>query len=137
MGRKAQRKMHDPKGMAILGLKEASRAVLGPFNPGIVATEQAFKDNAAAPGHTLAISVLTEQCDTETVRLLEWAFMYEKSWAVPRCRRQTFGRMRNCSRVGSQARDRPVRFEHGRQGDGASSIIRLTLKPETRQAEAE
>jgi HEAT repeat protein len=137
MGRKAQRKVHDPKGMAILGLKEASGAVLGPFNLGIVATEQAFKDNATAPGRTLAISVLTEQCDTETVRLLDWAFTYEKSWAV------RAAAAKGLSKCGTAAESVP-KLETALSDSNmavktmaASSIIRLTLKPETRQAGAE
>jgi HEAT repeat protein len=137
MARKGQRKLHDPKGMAILGLKEASGAVLGPFNLGIIATEQAFKDNAAAPGRTLAISVLTEECDTETVRLLEWAFMNEKSWAVRAAAAKGPGKC-------GSAFDSVPKLETALSDSNtavrvmsAVSIIRLTIRPEAKLAGAE
>jgi len=90
-----KRKMHDPKGLTILGLKEASGAVLGPFNLGVIATEQAYKESVSAPGRTLAISVLTQECDAETLRLLDWAFTNDKSWAVRAAAARGMGRCGN------------------------------------------
>lgn len=136
MARKGQRKLHDPKGMMILGLKEASGAVLGPFNLGIVATEQAFKENAAAPGRTLAVAILTEDCDTETIRLLDWAFSYEKSWAVRAAAAKGLGKCGTADNI--------PKLETGLSDSheavaamSAASIIRLTLKPAAKQAGAE
>ena len=136
MARKGQRKLHDPKGMAILGLKEASGAVLGPFNLGIIATEQAFKDSAAAPGRTLAVSMLTEDCDTETVRLLDWTFMNEKSWAVRAAAAKGIGK---CGNAGSIAKLETALSDSNVavKAMSAASIIRLTLKTEPRQTGAE
>src|SRR5271154_1988364 len=134
--RKAQRKMHDPKGIAILGLKEASGAVLGPFNLGVVATEQAFKENASAPGRTLAVAVLSEDCDVETMRLLDWAFMNEKSWAVRAAAAKGLGKCGNADtipRLETALSDSNVAVK----AMSAASIIRLTLKPEAKQAGAE
>ena len=133
MARKGQRKLHDPTGMAILGLKEASGAVLGPFNLGVIATEQAFKDNAAAPGRTLAVAVLTEECDTETVRLLEWAFMYEKSWAVRAAAAKGLGK---CGTADSIPKLETALSDSNMavKAMSAASVIRLTLKLEQKQA---
>jgi HEAT repeat protein len=133
MARKGQRKLHDPKGMAILGLKEASGAVLGPFNLGVVATEQAFKDNAAAPGRTLAVAILTEECDTETVRLLEWAFMNEKSWAVRAAAAKGLGK---CGTADTVPKLETALSDSNMavKAMAASSVIRLTLKFEGKQA---
>src|SRR5271155_1618518 len=47
MVRDAKRKLHDPKALAVMGLKEASGVLLGPFNLGIIAAEQAFKDGSS------------------------------------------------------------------------------------------
>ena len=132
MARKGQRKLHDPKGMAILGLKEASGAVLGPFNLGVVATEQAFKDNAAAPGRTLAVSILTEECDTETVRLLDWAFMNEKSWAVRAAAARGLGKCGNADTI-PKLETALSDSNMAVKAMSASSIIRLTLKFEAKQ----
>jgi len=43
----AKRKIHDRKALTVMGLKEASGALLGPFNLGVVAAEQAFKDGSS------------------------------------------------------------------------------------------
>ena len=42
--RDAKRKMHDPKALAVMGFREASGVLLGPFNIGIIAAEQMFKE---------------------------------------------------------------------------------------------
>jgi HEAT repeat protein len=79
--RDAKRKMHDPKALAVMGFKEASGALLGPFNIGIIAAEQAFKDGSTG-GRALATTLLAEDCDAEALRLLEWSCTSDKSWAV-------------------------------------------------------
>jgi len=68
--RDAKRKMRDPKAMTVLGLKEASGVLLGPFNIGIIAAEQVWKDGATA-GRVLATILLAQDCDAESIRLLE------------------------------------------------------------------
>jgi len=128
----AKRKMHDPKGLTILGLKEASGAVLGPFNLGVVATEQAFKESASAPGRTLAISVLTQECDAETLRLLDWAFTNDKNWAVRAAAARAMGKCGNADtipklEIALSDSNMAVRAM------SASSIIRLTLKSDAKQ----
>ena len=51
--RDAKRKIHDPKALAVMGFNEASGALLGPFNIGIIAAEQAFKTGSSG-GRALA-----------------------------------------------------------------------------------
>jgi hypothetical protein len=128
--------MHDPKGLTLLGLKEASGAVLGPFNLGIIATEQAFKQNAAAPGRTLAISVLTEECDPETVRLLDWSFTNDKNWTVRAAAAKGLGKCGSpdtIPKLETALSDSNVAVK----AMSAAAIIRLSLKSEQKPAGAE
>jgi HEAT repeat protein len=60
--RDAKRKMHDPKALAVMGLKEASGALLGPFSIGIIAAEQSLKDGSSG-GRALATTLLAQDCD--------------------------------------------------------------------------
>ena len=76
-----KRKMHDPKSLAMMGFKEASGALLGPFNIGLVAAEQAFKDGSVG-ARTLATTMLGPGCDAQTLRLLERSTTNDKSWVV-------------------------------------------------------
>ena len=79
--RDAKRKMHDPKALATMGFKEASGALLGPFNIGIVAAEQAMKDGGGGP-RALSATMLSQECDAETIRLLANSATGDKNWAV-------------------------------------------------------
>jgi HEAT repeat protein len=126
--RDAKRKMHDPKALAVMGLKEASGALLGPFNIGIIAAEQAFKDGGAG-GRTLAVAMLTEDCDAETVRLLDWTFTNDKNWAVKAAAAKGLGK---CGSPDSIPKlETALSDSHeGLKAMSAAAIIRLTLKPE-------
>ena len=96
--RDAKRKMHDPKALAMMGFKEASGALLGPFNIGIVAAEQAFKDGASG-GRSLAATLLAKKCDPETRQLLEWAYTYDKNWAVRAASAKGLGQCGNADSI--------------------------------------
>ena len=131
----AKRKMHDPKALATMGFKEASGALLGPFNIGIVAAEQAFKDGSAG-GRTLAVALLSEDCDAQTIRLLDWSFTNDKNWAVKAAAAKGLGK---CG-----ARDSIPKLETALSDSheavkamSAAAIIRLSSKPEQKQAGAE
>jgi len=76
-----KRKMHDPKALAVMGIKEAQGAVLGPFNMGVVAAENALKDGSGG-GKAIAATLLAQDCDAETYRLLVWSCTNDKNWAV-------------------------------------------------------
>ena len=92
--RDAKRKMHDPKALAVMGLKEASGVLLGPFNIGIIAAEQAFKDGSSG-GRALATTLLAQDCDAESLRLLEWSATSDKSWAVKAASAKALGQCGN------------------------------------------
>ena len=126
--REAKRKLHDPKALALFGAKEASSVLLGPFNLGIIAAEGAFKDGSAA-GRVLATVLLSEDCDAETIRLLEWTYQNDKNWVVKAAAAKALGK---CGSPGSVPR-----LEQGLADSqeaikdmSAGSIIRITLKSE-------
>ncbi len=124
--RDAKRKMHDPKSMAMMGFKEASGALLGPFNIGLVAAEQALKDGSAG-ARTLAATMLAQECDAETLRLLERSTSDDKNWAVKAAAAKALGQCGNTEaipkleQVLSDSHD-AVRFM------AAASIIKLSGK---------
>jgi len=133
--RDAQRKMHDPKALALMGLKEASGALLGPFNIGIVAAEQAFKDGSAG-GRTLAVALLSDDCDAQTVRLLDWSFTNDKSWTVRAAAAKGLGKCGSSDSIPKL--ETALSDSHEAvKAMSAAAIIRLTLKPEQKQAGAE
>jgi HEAT repeat protein len=88
---KTKRMAHDPKAMAVLGAKEASGALLGPFNIGVIASEQAFK-NTAESARMLALNLLAEDCDSQTLKLLETAATGDRPWAVKAAAAKAVGR---------------------------------------------
>jgi HEAT repeat protein len=133
--REAKRKIHDPKALAVLGLKEASGVLLGPFNLGIVAAEQAFKDGATA-GRTLSTALLAEDCDAEAIRLLEWTYGNDKHWVVKAAAAKALGKCGNADSI--------PRLEQGLADSqeavkdmSAASIVRISMKSEGKQAGAE
>jgi HEAT repeat protein len=92
--RDAKRKMHDPKALAVMGFNEASGALLGPFNIGIIAAEQAFKTGSSG-GRALATTLLAQDCDAESLRLLEWSATSDKSWVVKAASAKALGQCGN------------------------------------------
>jgi HEAT repeat protein len=133
--RDAKRKMRDPKALAMMGLKEASGALLGPFNIGILAAEQAFKDGSAG-GRTLAVALLTEECDAQTFRLLDWSFSNDKNWAVKAAAAKGLGK---CGTPDSIPKlETALSDSHEAvKAMSAAAIIRLSLKPAEKPAGAE
>jgi len=133
--RDAKRKMHDPRALALMGLKEASGALLGPFNIGIIDAEQAFKDGSGG-GRTLAVALLTDECDAQTVRLLDWSFTNDKSWAVKAAAAKGLGKCGNSDSIPKL--ETALSDSHEAvKAMSAAAIIRLSLKPEQKQAGAE
>lgn len=89
--RRADRLRYDPKAMAILGAKEASGALLGPFNIGVIATEQLMKNNAVAV-RMEALNLLAEECDDQTFKILMVAATDDKTWAEKAAAAKALGR---------------------------------------------
>lgn len=79
--RDAKKKLHSPKALAIMGAKEASGALLGPFSIGITAVQEFAKDSGAT-GRALAATMLAQSCDARNKQLLEWSLKEEKSNVV-------------------------------------------------------
>jgi len=124
--RDAKRKMHDPKAMAVMGFKEASGALLGPFNLGIVAAEQALKDGGGGP-RALATTMLAQDCDAESFRLLEWASTTDKNWAVKAAAAKALGQCGNADAIPKLEQLLSDSHE-GVKFMAAASIIRLSQK---------
>ena len=91
---RANRLRYDPKAMAVLGAKSASGALLGPFNIGVLAAEQVFKNGAVAV-RMQALNLLAEQCDAQTFKLLEGAATDDKTWAEKATAAKALGRCGN------------------------------------------
>lgn len=122
----AKRKMHEPKTLAMMGFKEASGALLGPFNIGIIAAEQAFKDGGAG-ARTLAATLLARDCDAQSLRLLERSCTDDKSWAVKAAVAKVLGQCGNSDAVPTLERNLAdshpaVKFM------SAASVIKLSQK---------
>src|SRR5580704_7315461 len=91
---RANRLRYDPKAMAVLGAKSASGALLGPFNIGVLAAEQVFKNGAVAV-RMQALNLLAEECDAQTFKLLEAAATDDKTWAEKAAAAKALGRCGN------------------------------------------
>jgi HEAT repeat protein len=91
---RANRLRYDPKAMAVLGAKSASGALLGPFNIGVLAAEQVFKNGAVAV-RMQALNLLAEECDAQTFKLLESAATDDKTWAEKATAAKALGRCGN------------------------------------------
>ena len=79
--RDAKAKLHSPRALAKLGIKEASGALLGPFSLGVNAAEEMMKDTGA-PGRANAATMLAQDCDERTLPLLDYSLKNDKNAAV-------------------------------------------------------
>jgi HEAT repeat protein len=91
---RANRLRYDPKEMAVLGARSASGVLLGPFNIGVLAAEQVFKNGEIAV-RMQALNLLAEDCDLQTFKLLEAALIDDKNWAVRAAAAKALGRCGN------------------------------------------
>ena len=127
--RDAKRKIHDPKAMAVMGFKEASGALLGPFNIGLVAAEQAMKDGGGGP-RALATTMLAQDCDVESFRLLQWSCANDKNWAVKAASAKALGQCGNPDGI-PKLEQLLSDSHHAVKFMAAASIIRLSDKQHT------
>jgi HEAT repeat protein len=77
----ANRRLHDPNGLAKTGAEQAAYALLGPFSIGMRAATELAKD-AGAQSRLLAITLLSQQCDAESVSSIETAMEDDKNDTV-------------------------------------------------------
>lgn len=124
---RANRLRDDPKAMTVLAAKEASGALLGPFNIGVFATEQVFKNSAVAV-RMQALDLLAEECDTQTFKLLDAAATDDKTSAERATAAKALGRCGNPDAIPKLEQNLSdsnvaVRFM------SAAAIIRLSVEP--------
>ncbi|MDQ6758297.1 MAG: HEAT repeat domain-containing protein [Acidobacteriota bacterium] len=79
--RDAKAKLHSPRALAKIGIREASGALLGPFALGVSAATEMMKDTGAA-GRASAATLLAQECDEQTLQLLEQCLKEDKNAAV-------------------------------------------------------
>lgn len=79
--RDAKAKLHSPRAMAMIGIREASGALLGPFSLGVNAAEEMMKDSGAS-GRANAATLLAQDCDSRTLELLNQSLKDDKNAAV-------------------------------------------------------
>ncbi len=125
--RDARRKMHDPKALAVMGFNEASGVLLGPFNIGIIAAEQAFKTGSSG-GRALATTLLAQDCDAESLRLLEWSATSDKSWAVKAASAKALGQCGNPDAIPTLEQNL-ADSNAAVKSMSAAAIIKLSRKP--------
>jgi HEAT repeat protein len=73
-------KMHDPKAMALISVKEGAGIFLGPAGAGVGVAEGLMKD-ANASGKTVAVALLAKDMQPETLTAIRQA-LGDKNWTV-------------------------------------------------------
>lgn len=129
---RADRLRHDPKKMAEVGLKSASGALLGPFNIGVLATEQVFK-GGPVPARMQALNLLAEDCDAQTFKILEAASIENKTWAERAAAAKALGRCGNPDAI-PKLEENLSNSNVAVKFMSAAAIIRLSKKPEAASA---
>lgn len=130
----AKRKMHDPKALALMGFNEATGALLGPFNMGIVFAEKALKDGAAN-ARSLAADLLAKNCDARSLQLLEWSFSNDKNWVVKAAAAKGMGECGNPDSIPKL--EQALSDSHEAVKDmSAAAIIRITTQPREKSTSA-
>jgi HEAT repeat protein len=89
--RDAKAKLRDRKGLAVMGLQEASGALLGPLSMGITMAQDALRDSGA-PGRALALSLLAQDCEPRKVQLMEWSMEVDSNSLVRAATAKALGR---------------------------------------------
>jgi HEAT repeat protein len=78
--RDAKKRLRDPAGLAMLGVKEGAGMFLGPAAMGITVFEELRKDGSAA-ARALSAEALAKDTDPATIKVLEEA-LDDKNWLV-------------------------------------------------------
>src|SRR4029077_19638547 len=65
-----------------------------PLNLGIIGAEDAFKEGSSG-GRALATTLLAQDCDAESIRLLEWSSARDKNWALKAASAKALGQCGN------------------------------------------
>lgn len=122
--RDAKQKIHQPKTLVMMGFREATGALLGPFNMGLVAAEDALKDGTAS-ARVLSVSLLAQECDVVTLQLVEKASVNDKNWAVRAAAAKALGKCGKPDAIPTLERD--LSDSHpGVKFMSAAAIVRLS-----------
>lgn len=122
----AKRTMRDPKKLAMVGAKEASGALLGPFSMGFTVARDAMKDTGAS-GRALAAQYLSKDCDARAVQLLEWALKEDGNWLVEAAAARGLGKCGDTKAIPLlethlSSSHEPLKYQ------AAAAIVRLGMK---------
>jgi HEAT repeat protein len=122
--RDAKRKLHSPSQLAVMGVKEATGAFLGPASMGVTVAQEALKDGGA-PGRAAAAGILGKDPDPYALTLLEWA-LNDKNWAVRAAVAKALGKRGD---QGTIPKLKPLLSDdrHAVRYLAAASLIRLSL----------
>jgi HEAT repeat protein len=125
--RDAKRKLHNPTQLALMGVKEATGAFLGPASMGITVAQQALKlKDTSAPGRIAAVEILAKDSDPYALTLLEWA-LGDTSWAVRAAVAKALGNRGN-QRTILKLMPLLTDDRHAVRYLAAASIVKLNLK---------
>jgi HEAT repeat protein len=122
----ASRKFHDPNGLAKTGAEEAASALLGPFSIGVKAAEELRKDSGAQ-SRALAITMLAQQCDTESISAIKAALDDDKNDIVRAAAAKALGTCGNKGSIADLA-SLVASEKYPVQLAAAASVIRLTTE---------
>ncbi|MDP8979267.1 MAG: HEAT repeat domain-containing protein [Acidobacteriota bacterium] len=122
----AKAKLHSPRTLAMMGVKEASGVFLGPASIGIVAAEEAMKDKGA-PGRVVAASTLAQACDARVIQLFEFMLDNEKNWAVKAAVARGIGRCGSKDDI-PRLEQHLSESRHAVKFMAAGAIVRLSLE---------
>lgn len=122
--RDAKAKLRNPSALAMMGIKEASGALLGPASLGVDVAQEIMKDKGA-PGRTLSATLLSESCDSRERDLMEAVLDTDHNWGVRVATARALGRCGNAATV-KRLREVLEDSHDAVRMMVAASIIRLT-----------
>jgi HEAT repeat protein len=96
--RDAKAKLRNPSALAMMGVKEASGALLGPASLGIDVAQEILKDKGA-PGRALSVTLLSDSCDRTGRELMEAVIDTDRNWGVRVAAVRALGRCGNAATV--------------------------------------
>jgi HEAT repeat protein len=121
----AKKMLEDPRGLAVIGAKEAATSLFGPAGWGIKIVEEVTKDRSAS-ARAMSAALLSHDATPDVLQELDDA-LFDKNWIVREAAAQALGATR--------ARDQVVHLEPLLQDQkpavgymAAASIIRLSGK---------
>lgn len=124
--RDAKSKIHNPRSLAGMGVREASGALLGPFSMGINLAQDMMKDTGA-PTRALSLITLSQDCDARGTQLMDWSLSNDKNNLVRAAAAKALGRCGNMTSVDKLVRLLAENSDAVRYM-AAASVVRLTIE---------